>query len=104
MRRRFFPLSLLSASAMFSQSPPQSLPKPSASVTSGPRPVVGVVAVRLASGSYVAHAAILAPQGLAVYRNGLRMAQGLDYALDKGVIVPIGSWSIDDTVVLDFWL
>lgn len=60
----------------------------------------GVVLTRSAKGDYP-----LSPELqnlVVVYRNGLRQTPEIDYRIENGAIMPLGSaWAVDDVVVVD---
>jgi hypothetical protein len=58
-----------------------------------------VMPVRQADGSYKLAAT---PKTCNVYRNGLRMAPGVDYTLGGMLIVPSYTWDAADTVLVDY--
>jgi hypothetical protein len=61
-----------------------------------------VIAMRIGAGAYVAPGGAIDFRTLRAYRNGLRMAPGIDYTVSGGVITPIYPWSAEDIVLLDY--
>lgn len=95
-------LMILAALALIGQTPAP----PSYTQAAGPRVYTGVSATRTPAGAYMLHSSFTSGSAnVAVYRNGLRQAQGIDYTWNAaaGVINPRGAkWAAEDIVLVDF--
>lgn len=66
------------------------------------RTLLGVRPVYASDGAMVVYSGTI--RGLAVFRNGIRMAQAEDYDLTLSGFKPRSQWSIDDIVIVDVFV